>query len=241
MPEMLNLILLDNEHDRLNLLPFTFTRPISEIRCGILSLREKWERYLLANCSYKSCDYLSEKFSTLIVPGSLVIDSTLLPNPDLVKAIIALKPGEALLNSGKVIAIYLQEITISDEVSLELPINYIQLNYSGEIAQIKNYWDIFQHNAVQIGLDFNLITRGRQSQKISDTNRISGKYPLFIEEGAVVECVTFNTQDGPVYIGKEALVMEGSLIRGPVSIGEHTMVKMGAKIYQGTTIGPHCR
>jgi len=235
----MNHILFDDE-TRLSLLPFTFTRPVSEIRIGILTIREKWEKHLGQQVSYFTEDYLREKFPLNIGPDNVLINGSVLPDPELLKEINALKPGEKLSGDGFLIA-----WRISGE---ELPtIKSMHGAHAGALKKntsafkLNFCWDIFSKNEKALGDDYHLLTRGKKSLPLSTSNRLINPENIFLEEGARVECSILNASEGFIYIGKNSEVMEGAMIRGPFSLGDHAQVKMGAKIYGATTIGPHCR
>lgn len=231
---MRNIILKDVPATRNNLLPLTFTRPVADLRIGILTLREKWEMLLPGVYSYITEDYLTVKFPCICSPDNdnIVISAHFLPTPMVVQGIEKLEPGQALTFQGEVIA-YRGKI---DETSLEL----IEIE---EIPSFIHYlYDIFLLNADALEFDFHLITGGRQSQPISPTNTVIGDPSrIFIEEGATVEGSVLNSRYGSIYIGKNAEVMEGSCIRGAFALCESSEVKMGTKVYGATTIGPHCK
>ena len=232
---MENLILFDNQ-SRETLLPLTFYRPSSEIRVGILTIREKWEKILNLKASHLSLDYLSRKFPLTIEQNNLFIASNTLPTPDLVEKIAQLLPKDGLFHNGQLIAANIPGMLFPQ--SQEIPINDLKVIELNEINSIKKPADIFIKNEEQVIADFKLITEGRNSQDMPKETRLIGHHPVFIEEGAKVFATSINTTDGPVYIGKNALIMEGSLLRGPVAFCESAVAKMGAKIYKGTTIGP---
>ena len=231
----MNLILFDDPYIKTNLLPLTYFRPVSEIRCGILTIKEKWEKYLLFPISYKTDTYLQEKFPLTTTDDNIFINAAVFPNSQLVDAILQLNAGELLVDNQFVIAgrTNQQELPGVSEAKL--------IQYVGKYDDIKHTYDIFGKNASQIKKDFALITKGKSEKPLSKTNIVIGKHPVFLEEGAKVEACIFNTEDGPVYIGKNAVILEGSLIRGPFAALDNAVVKMGAKIYQGTTIGPNAR
>jgi UDP-N-acetylglucosamine diphosphorylase / glucose-1-phosphate thymidylyltransferase / UDP-N-acetylgalactosamine diphosphorylase / glucosamine-1-phosphate N-acetyltransferase / galactosamine-1-phosphate N-acetyltransferase len=226
-----------------NLFPFTLTRQIQDIRIGILTIRQKWEQLM----GLESFDKFEEDYKDL--DRSLVLDANigddilylihgnLLPTEKLVKKVQKLQPGECLTINGREGCIY----CISRSEVLDA--NKIKVNkavaFKGEIKELRYPWQIFGFNGEVIREDFNWITAGRKTKKISDSNTVLGN-DLFVEEGATIEACILNTNEGPIYIGKGAVVMEGCLLRGPLSIGEGAVVKMGAKIYGGTTIGPGC-
>jgi len=212
-----------------DLLPLTFTRPACEIRVGILTVREKWQRRLKKEPSYDTIDYLSEKFpfqANAKLPN-LNINGRVCADDILVNEVKKLKAGQALY-VGDTLAAYFEKDTQ-------------KLSSKSKATVLKHPWDIFRNNGIELANDFALITKGRKSKPLSKTNKVVGKGKIFLEAGASVECSTFNTHNGPIYIGKDAVVMEGCLIRGGFSLGEHSELKMGAKIYGPTTIGAHCK
>jgi UDP-N-acetylglucosamine diphosphorylase/glucosamine-1-phosphate N-acetyltransferase len=244
LPTKLNIILFGDDHWS-HLLPLTFTKPICELRVGILTIKEKWELHLNGTGSYITQDYLAEKYPIVIQDDNLLINSTFLPSSQLLQHISNLSIGEALLLEDEMVAARLSHehfdnLSIESNALSSLKGKEIHSDTT-EINRITRPYHIFTQNGREILYDFDLITKGRQSQKISETNTIFGKYPVFVEEGAIIECCIINTNNGPVYIGKNALIMEGTMIRGGFAACEGSVVKMGAKIYGPTTIGPHCR
>lgn len=239
---MRNIILF--EDDRRNaFLPLNYTRPVAEFRLGILTISEKWEIWLAGRVSYITTDYLSDKYPIEISDDNLVINGCLLPNQAIVQLIDDLSFNEALLYKERLIAVRLDRSQFDRLIKNE-PIDHLKgsdLFGKPNVEMIDHLWDIFQKNGSQISIDFKLLTSGKKSLTLSDTNRITAAGEIFIEEGAVVEGAMINPKSGPVYIGKNAEVMEGSLIRGPFALCEHSTLKMGSKIYEGTTVGPHCK
>ncbi len=231
----MNYILFDGAH-RDALLPFTFTRPVADIRVGIMTIREKWEHYLGYTTSTITEDYLADKYPMVELDENILINSSFLPNEALVEAVKALQPNCALFYEDEVVAFHTYEN--QEEVDFE---TYEQIFFEGECIIIEKPYDIFQKNDVALRADFALLTEGRDSEPIPNTVQYLGEENIFIEEGAVLNFVTLNASTGPIYIGKDAEVMEGSVIRGPFALGEKSQVKMSAKIYGATTIGPHCR
>ena len=234
----MNLILFDGNR-RNHLLPLTFTRPVADIRIGILTIREKWEKYF-GNSSTLTEEYLSAKFTVTYAADNILINSSVCPDEDLVKKIKELKTGEALSTENTLIAVALPkhkaETFKEDDTDC-----FVKHSYTAKLLQVNNLWDIFQKNAEAIEADFKLLTKGRKSAKISSTNTLINAENIFLEEGAKVEASVINASSGPVYIAKDAEVMEGSLVRGPFALCEHSTLKMGAKIYGATTIGPHSK
>ena len=234
----MNYILFDYKH-RESLLPFTYTRPISDIRVGILTIREKWEKLLGSTTSTLTEEYLRKKFPLLKGEKNILINGSILPTKTLVKQVKALKKGDTLSKDGHIIAAWIDK----DDIEL-VNDSYTSKNINSNLSYvaITNTWDIFVLNGEAIISDFKILTANRKSQPISSTNFVIGNPDLiFLEEGAKVEFAFLNTTDGPIYIGKNAEIMEGAKIRGPFSLGEHSVVKMDAKIYGGTSIGPHCK
>lgn len=228
----MNYILYDSQ-DRENLLPLTYTRPIADLRVGILTIREKWEKYLNRSTSTKTQEYLAVKYPLVTKDKNIYINATILPSENLVKQVSALEINQALYYKEEIIAYSLSEEKELD--SLE------RMEYTDELLQIKYTYDIFSLNDKAIAQDFELLTKGRVSQAIPEHVFTVNPEQIFIEEGAVVLNSSLNASEGPIYIGKDTEVMEGSYIRGPFALCEGSIVKMGAKIYGATTIGPHSR
>ena len=231
----MNVILFDGPF-RAQLLPLTFTRPVCELRIGILTVREKWEKYLESATSTLTEDYLQKKYPLQSGADNLLVHGAVCPTPALADAIKGLEIGQQLVKGQMLLA-----VRLPNTVDSFLDIREDAISFDSEITVIQHPWDIFAQNGSELNADFALLTKGRTSVSLSKTNTIIGKYPVFLEEGANVEASILNTTAGPIYIGKDAEVMEGSLIRGPFSLGEHSQVKMGAKIYGPTTIGPHSK
>lgn len=230
----MNYILFDGT-TRNALLPLTYTKPVADLRIGILTIREKWEKQLGYTTSTLTEDYLEEKYPMVEMEQNIMINASFLPTKLLIKQIKELKDNQAIFKNEDVIAFYTTES--QDEVDFK---KYKQIEYTAEVFQIKNTWDLFSLNDKAIRDDFELITKGRKSQPIPEGVQYLNKDHIFIEKGAKITFSVLNASKGPIYIGKNTEVMEGSLIRGPFSLGENAVVKMGAKIYGATTIGPHC-
>lgn len=234
----MNLILIDNERTWKCLLPLTYTRPVSEVRLGILTIKEKWEKHLKTKASYSCKDHLREKFPVAFKAGkaNLFVASNVMPDAKLVVSIKKLKSGHGLKKNGAFIAYYgVQTFFTADLLNA-------CTEYTGDILSIENVWDIFTKNGDALKADFDLLTKGRKSAALSKNNTVVGKKNLvFLEKGAKAESATFNTSNGPIYIGKNAEVMEGSLVRGPFALCDDSILKLAAKIYGPTTIGPHCK
>ncbi|MFT4832069.1 MAG: UDP-N-acetylglucosamine diphosphorylase/glucosamine-1-phosphate N-acetyltransferase [Psychroserpens sp.] len=231
----MNYILFDGTV-RNSLLPFTFTRPVAEIRIGILTIREKWEKFLGYTTTTVTEEYLSEKYPMVELEENILINASFLPNEALVEVVRNLKPNEAIFQKEEIIAFY--SLETQEDIDFD---KYTAIAYEGDVLRIEHTWDIFSKNGQAMEADFKLLTEGRKSAAISNTNTVFNPKNIFLEEGAKVECSILNANDGPIYIGKDAEVMEGCIIRGGFALGEHAVVKMGAKIYGPTTAGPHCR
>jgi UDP-N-acetylglucosamine diphosphorylase/glucosamine-1-phosphate N-acetyltransferase len=234
----MNYILCDIK--RANLFPFTLMRPVADVRTGILTIREKWEKYLEEKTSTCTDDYLSEKYPLKTEAQNICINASVLPTENLVTKIKSLKQSQQIIYKGKIVAVCLVEDEIKFNSLPESFEGFETINYTEELLMIENIWDIFLLNDKTIRADFNLLTHTRKSEKISSSNKVIGE-EIFIESGAKIECSIINASTGPVYIGKHAEVMEGSIIRGPLALCEHSTLKMGAKIYGATTVGPHSK
>ena len=235
----MNYILFDDKTWS-DLLPLTFTKPISEIRVGILTIKEKWEKYLKTKCSYHTKDYLQKKFPMEIDSDNIFINGALIPSAELISEIVNLKQGQVLYSEDTVYALRLDKQN-AEMFNLEDYIKKANVKSISDSVKINNTWDIFRMNGDAIETDFKAITKGRKSQPLSKTNTLLGGNEIFIERGASIECAILNTTNGPIYIGKNAEIMEGSSIRGPFSLGQESTIKMGAKIYGPTTIGPYSK
>ncbi len=235
----MNYILFD-DYSWDQLLPLTFTRPASEIRIGILKIREKWELFLATQCYHLTRDYLSDKFPLKMQDQNVLINGSVIPDKDLVEQVLQLKPGQALVKQDEIIAALVSKEQVEEFRNKQIRDIEI-IEYQPELVKINHPWQIFQQNGYAIELDFNKLTENRESQPLSETNRRRGAYPIFIEPGASVEFATLNTTNGPIYIGRDAEIMEGSVVRGPLAMCEHAVLKLSAKIYGPTTLGPYCK
>ncbi|MGY3211112.1 GlmU family protein [Mucilaginibacter sp. HD30] len=227
----------DNSHQ--TLLPLTYTRPVADLRIGILTIAEKWAKYFNLTYSFSTADYLQNKFPVQIEESNLFINGSVCPDKELYEAILTLHGSEALVKDGLFIAVKLNQWDAKEFDDNNLSA-YKKVDYTGEPVTIKYSEDIFKKNDVELRKDFELLTAGRISATISSTNVIIGN-DFFAEDGAVAECSTFNTTNGPIYLGKHTEVWEGTHIRGAFALCEHSQVKMGGKIYGATTIGPYSR
>ncbi|MCI2229681.1 GlmU family protein [Polaribacter sp. MSW13] len=231
----MNYILFDGDV-RKSLLPFTYTKPVAEIRVGILTIREKWELHLGLTTTTITEEYLEEKYPMVELEENILINASYFPNEILVEQIKNLAKNEAIFKGDDVLAFFTTDN--QEEVNFE---TYKQIEFEEDLIKIKNTWDIFALNDEAIQQDFKLITEERTSQPIPEGTKCINKENIFIEEGAEVVFATLNASNGPIYIGKNALVMENTSIRGPFAMCENSVVKMGAKIYGATTLGPYCK
>lgn len=246
------IIIYDTQEDFGNLLPITFTRPISKIRVGITTILEKWESLLEGDYRVETADFMSEVFPCQIKEGddTLHVCSSVLPTDDMAREVEALKSGEKLLDAtGLIIAFRGNcsgEYTL-DAASGRIP-SFREKIYKGECRRLRYVFDIFLNNAYALKEDYRRITKERESQEAVANNLILGDFvdsegfpQVFLEEGAVVEGATLNLREGPVYVGRNAKIMEGSCVRGGLAVCEGAQVRMGAKIYGATTLGPYCK
>jgi UDP-N-acetylglucosamine diphosphorylase/glucosamine-1-phosphate N-acetyltransferase len=233
-----NIVLFDPPTEREQLLPFTFTRPVAEIRCGILTITEKWQHRLGGAASHLTVGYLAKKYSANLAEDNLIVDGSLLPDDALVAAIQNLQVGNALVANDKLLAARCDANTAKNIDAL-LDLNSTE--YTNNVNRIANPWDIFKLNGEQITLDYQLIANGKKSQAIPKDFYTVNPENIFIEEGAQLSYGSLNASAGPIYIGKKVQVMEGAMIRGPFAALEGCEIKMAAKIYAGTTLGPYCK
>ena len=231
----MNYILFDGTV-RNALLPFTFTRPVADIRIGILTIREKWEKYLGYTTTTLTEEYLMEKYPMVEMEENIMINASFLPNPILIDMVQNLNPKEAILFGEEIIAFHSHDT--QEDIDFD---EYELIEYEGDVLRIENTWDIFAKNDAAIREDFELLTEDRFSQPIPKSVNVIAPENIFIEEGAKLEFVTLNASTGPIYIGKNAEIMEGSVIRGPFALCEEAQVKLATKVYGATTVGPHCR
>jgi UDP-N-acetylglucosamine diphosphorylase/glucosamine-1-phosphate N-acetyltransferase len=231
----MNYILFDGPF-RNALLPFTYTRPVADIRFGILTIREKWERYLGATTTTITEDYLVSKFPMVELEENTLINASYTPNENLVEMIQNLKPKQVIYDGEVVVAFRAAETQSEINFDAFEPLICPELTLS-----IKNTWSIFQLNGAAIEADFQLITKNRTSQPLPEQVVAFNADQIFIEEGAILPLCVLNATNGPIYIGKDAEIMEGSMVRGPFALCENSVLKMGTKIYGPTTIGPHSK
>ncbi|MCF8321349.1 MAG: GlmU family protein [Flavobacterium sp.] len=231
----MNYILFDGPA-RTALLPFTYTRPVADIRIGILTIREKWEKHLGSTTTTLTEEYLSDKYPMVELEENVMINASYLPNENLVEIISNLKSNQAVFKGNAVIAFFTNDS--QEEVDFD---QYEIIEFTDDCLTVEHTWDIFAKNDAAIREDFALLTEDRTSQRISKTVNVISPENIFVEEGAKMEFVTLNASTGPIYIGKNAEIMEGSVIRGPFALCDEAQVKLATKVYGATTVGPHCR
>ncbi len=232
----MNLVLFDDPATRTNLLPFTYTRPISKIRVGILTIHEKWEKRLGTTASFLTESYLQKKFPAKAAFDNLFINAAWCPDDKAVEQVKVLMQGEILVKDNTILALKSSEMSLPDLTKSTPKV------LSAEITLIDQPWKIFQHNASQLRLDFNLITAGRKSAGVQDKHTIVyGEQNIFVEEGVHIRAAVLNAEDGPIYLGKNSVVQEGALIKGPFALCEGSTVNMGGKMRGDSTIGPHSK
>lgn len=230
----MNYVLYDGEY-RDVLLPFTFTRPVADLRIGILTIREKWETFLRFTTTTLTEEYLEEKYPLVEMEENVFISAGYIPNLDFYNAVKNLKKNQAVFCNGKMIAFY--SCIDQEEVDFET-YECIEIE---NVKSIEHKWDLFLLNDYAIKQDYELLTKDEISAEIPDYVQAIHKEQIFIEEGAQINPCILNASSGPIYIAKDAVVLDGAMIRGSFALGEKSVVKMGAKIYGATTVGPNCK
>ena len=231
-------IILFDDNARNTLLPLTYTRPVADLRIGILTIAEKWAKYLSTDFSFRTEAYLQAKFPINVQDDNIFINGSVCPDEDIVEAIKNLGNGRALRYKNILVAVRLSDVYAS---AFDPFGSYtFEMAYDKELVIIQHPEDIFKKNDTELRKDFKLLTQGRKSAKLSSTNTIIGD-EFFAEEGALAECCSFSTINGPIYLAANTEVWEGTNVRGPFALCEYSQVKMGTKIYGATTIGPYCR
>jgi UDP-N-acetylglucosamine diphosphorylase/glucosamine-1-phosphate N-acetyltransferase len=231
----MNYILFDGP-SRNALLPFTFTRPVADILIGIVTIRQKWEMYLGSTTTTLTEEYLSDKYPMVELEENVMINASFLPNEELVELIRDLGVNQAIFKGEEVVAFYSGEN--QEEINFD---DYEIIEFEYDVLTVNHPWDIFSKNGAAICADFDFLTEDRQSQPIPKSVNVIAPENIFIEEGAKLEFVTLNASTGPIYIGKGAEIMEGSVIRGPFALCEGATVKLASKIYGPTTVGSNSK
>ncbi len=226
-----------------HLLPLTYTRPVGALRVGIQTLAGMWQRMAGMAIGYRTEAYLQGKFPPVQAERTWEVLGGLIPTPELVAAVLDLEAGEVLLHAGRPLAFCSMGSAHAAEMDWTVAPAYLkQREYAGTARIIERPWHLFQFCGAAITHDFHFLTEGRRSATLSALNTVIGDPKLiFLEEGAQVEASILNTTKGPIWIGKDAEVMEGCMIRGPFALGEGAQLKMGTKIYGACSFGPECR
>jgi UDP-N-acetylglucosamine diphosphorylase/glucosamine-1-phosphate N-acetyltransferase len=237
----MHLILFDDPAIRPHLLPLTFTRPVAALRCGILTVAEKWQRRLgSTTVGYLTEAYLQAKYPAGDVAGpALVVNGAACPDDLVVRQVQALKPGQALYCNETLIAAHLAD---GSRVA-ELVQDGLEVTQACEgVSLLERPWHLFLRNGAEIRRDFKLLTEGRTSQPVGDAHTVVyAPENVFIEPGVKIRAAILNAEKGPIYIGRNAEVQEGAILKGPLAIGEGSVVNCGAKLRGDNTIGPYCK
>ena len=238
LKQKMQLILFD-DHSWDNLLPLTFTRPVSDLRTGFLAIAEKWEQHLGTTPSFLTRKYLAGKYPTEVGADNVLVNGSLLPQKEVVASLRGLPSGSALKQEEILLGARLSKVQ-AEEFEVEKWLACAE-EYKGEVTLVDYPWKIFRLNGNEIEADLALVTRGRTSEQLSNTVRVIEPGRVFVEPGFRGEHFTINASSGPVYLGRNSEIMEGSVIRGPFALCEESVVKMSAKIYGPTTVGPHSK
>lgn len=229
----MNLILFDDPIIRISLLPFTYTRPVCGIRVGILTLEEKWAKWLDSSVSYQTEAYLQKKFPLVSSEKNLLVNGGVCPDENIVAAVKALPAGYFLVKDQTLLAANQPASAMTEQNTVK---------YLHPVTIIDKPWKIFRENAAQLKLDFALITAGRISAAIKDPyTRTYAPEKIFVEEGVDIRAAVLNAESGPIYLGKNSVIQEGAVVRGSFALCEGAQLNMGAKVRGDTTIGPYCK
>lgn len=234
---MANFILFDDDSHG-HLLPLTYTRPVAALRTGILTLAERWVKYLGQPVSWLTKDYLAEKYPLYATNDNILINGSLVADAANVEEILRLPVGKCIRHQGVLLALRTDSTNVSEGLLAD---SFPAVELRSRVLRITRPWHIFEYCGALIEVDFDLLTHGRQSAPLAETNRLMNVSRIFAEPGAVAQCAILNASTGPIYLGVGSEVMEGSIVRGAFALGEHSTLKMGAKIYGPTTIGPNCK
>ncbi|RRB04860.1 GlmU family protein [Larkinella rosea] len=237
---MYNLILFDDPTIRTALLPFTFTRPVSEIRIGICTITEKWAQQLQTKPSFLTELYLQIKYPRLVTQDGFFVNGAICPTKSLINALNGLKPGVGLVTPDGLLVALRSEKLLSSVPSVA-DADTVAV-FDEPLTIIRNLPDLFANNAEQIRADFERLTAGRTSQAITDPHtRCYAPENIFVEEGAVIRAAVLNAENGPIYVGKNAMIQEGTVMLGPFALCDHATVNWGGKMRSNTTIGPYTK
>ncbi|WP_185850917.1 putative sugar nucleotidyl transferase [Blattabacterium cuenoti] len=243
-------ILYDGFTEWKKLLPITFTRPISEIRLGIFTIKERWKKYLRRKAFVFTLPFLSKKYGKMNIINEelkdvLFINSSFIPNEELIQLIFKLNSNEAILFNKKIVAIRKDFFPIESYSTTIMHIENMhalkKVYYINKILEIQYPWDLFLKNEIVLNQDFFFLTKGRKSFSLFGNNHILSKKSIFLEEDMIAENIVLNAKLGPIYIDTGVQIMEGTIIKGPVAICNSSILNMGTRIYGATTIGPFCK
>lgn len=239
----MNIILFDDKLIRPSLLPLTFTRPVAGVRVGILTIAEKWQKFTGQPVSYLTQPYLQKKFACHSeLTGNMYINGAVCPDAALLKRIKSLKSGKALFKNDILLAYHAHENVFETLTDLYNFRNALPKTYEEEVTVIQEVWEIFTRNGQQIKADFDLLTKGRTSQPITDPHTVVyAPENVFLEPGVKLRAAVLNAESGPIYLGKNSEVQEGAVVRGAFALGEGSMLNMGARMRGDITIGPFCK
>lgn len=223
-------------------LPLVFTRPVGDLRIGIEKISEKWSRELGGTIGHIARPYLKTVFTEVKVDKGLCINARLLPTPDVVRVIKNLNSDEALFRNEELLAVRFDRLMNLQQAIGQLPAMVRKVELATVPFMLEKITDLFTRNGEALKLDFEAMTAGRVSMPLHPSNTIIGSNErIFVEEGAKIFASTLNCNEGSIYIGRNAEVMDGSHIRGPFALGDNAQLKMGTRIYGSTTIGPGCK
>jgi UDP-N-acetylglucosamine diphosphorylase/glucosamine-1-phosphate N-acetyltransferase len=238
----MHLLLFDDPAIRPHLLPLTFTRPVAALRCGILTIAEKWQHRLApTSVGYLTQPYLQAKFPAGDVAGpALVVNGAACPDDLLARQVLALRPGQGLYCGETLIAAHLADASkVAELIQDGLEVRQSPLE---EVSLIERPWHLFLRNGAEIRQDFALLTAGRTSQPVGDAHTIVyAPENIFIEEGVKIRAAILNAEAGPIYLGKNAEVQEGAILKGPLALCEGAVANAGVRLRGDNTIGPYCK
>lgn len=237
----MEIILFDHPETRTSLLPLTYTRPVAMMRCGILTIAEKWRRYGYDGISFLTQEYLRPKFPASYSNDNILVNGSVFPSAELSARINSMEKGEGLTSEGILIAARVDQKGLTGMISSGYEADGLKVSETGAL-RIRNTWDIFHLNGGQIKEDFTALTAGRSSAPIADGHTIVyGGDNVFLEAGVKIKAAVLNAEGGPIYLGRNSEIQEGALVRGPFALGESSVVNMGAKIRGDSTFGPFCK
>lgn len=226
-------IILHDLSNHLTFAPLTLTRPVGNLRTGMFTNDERWQFYIPeAEISFQTQAYLADKFPIKQTKDNYWINASIVPNARLVELVQELELNQTLYMKGVFMAHRGEKFEPKNSISVTIE----------DLVILENRWDLYQKNDVILASDFNAYTKGKKSAPLSKTNTLIGDPSrLFIEESATVECAILNVKTGPIYVGKNAEIMEGSVIRGGLAMAESSALKLSTKVYGAVSLGPHCK